>query len=116
MKLDPKLLARLEAAARELGRDPNEYLAEKLGVCPTCGQTMPRQRKKPERAGETNRAATTRKDAIIEFMRTRGNERGSQTACAKALGLHTQYVWRVWDEYKKANGGVKDDEPGRAEE
>lgn len=116
MRLDPKLLVRLEAAARELGRDPNEYLAEKLGVCPTCGQMMPRQRKKPERVVELNTALPTRKDAIIEFMKTHGQERGSQTACAKALGVHTQYVWRVWDEYKKANGVGRDDEPGRTEE
>lgn len=78
MKIDPKLLRRLEERD-----DANEVLAEALGCCPTCGQQLPgEERPKDKRA------------AILAWRSE--NPGKTQSACSKALGVSQAYVGRVW--------------------
>lgn len=88
MRLDPRLLKQLEA--RE---DANEVLAEMLGVCPTCGQSMP---------GTTPRTRDGSKREAIKRWRTE-NPQGSQSQCSRDLGVSQAYVGRIWHEKDEAN-------------
>lgn len=97
MKLDPKLLARLEATARETGRDVNTLLAEALGVCPTCGQPLNREPPAKQRRG------LSRRDAILAWRVE--NPDATQAACARALSVSQAYVGRVWNEADKTVNG-----------
>jgi hypothetical protein len=105
MKLDPKLLALLDAAARGSGRNVNELLAEKLGVCPTCGQAIREPRASPRQRKPSPKAA-----AILEWRKN--NPGGAQNACARDLHVSQAYVGRVWHEADE-NGRGRNDETGR---
>ncbi len=91
MKLKVELLKRL--AERE---DANELVARALGVCPTCGQEMPTV---PDKRRRTR--ASSKRAQIVEWHAQ--NPKGSQNACAKALGLSQTYVGKVFHE-EDANG------------
>lgn len=98
MKLDPRLIARLEAQAKEAGQDPNAMLAIALGVCPTCGQTMPSKAKAVPNGRAPTRPKAPQGDTarrIIEYL-DRDSERGNQSRCAASLGIKASYVNRVW--------------------
>lgn len=96
MRLDPKLLKRLEA--RE---DANEVLAEMLGVCPTCGQNMPDSRGEPRQNHGAPRRGEVR-EQIAEWRRQHpGNT--NQSACARDVGCSIAYVGRIWHSIPDGN-------------
>lgn len=96
MKLDPKLLKRLEERP-----DANSVLAEALGVCPTCGQAMNGLQQQPRQHGPPIPKRQLLKDQIIEYL-TQDTSYGNQTRCARALGIQLTYVNKVWRDHQKA--------------
>lgn len=86
MKLDPKLLKRLEERD-----DANAVLAAALGVCPACGQPMPNE----NGATKPRKLRTGEVRDQIHAWRVQ-NPDGTQSACARALGCSAVYVNRVW--------------------
>jgi hypothetical protein len=81
MKVDSKLLKRLEALD-----NPNQILAEALGLCPTCGQELPSEERR-QRTGD-------KRAAILAWRVEHPGE--SQSACARALGVSQTYVSKLW--------------------
>lgn len=85
MRIDPKLIKRLEARA-----DANEILAEALGVCPTCGQALPNGKAPTTRGPRTGE----KREQIVEWRRQ--HPKGTQSACSRELGVSQAYVGRIW--------------------
>lgn len=122
MTISPRLLAKLERAARESGKDLNEFLSLAVGVCPTCGQELP-----PDEPNLLQEAAKVRKSEPVEaapassmgrpvvpdsmrqrvlaYMLEHHHEgRGVTARCAEKLGCSLSYASGVWSKYTKDNG------------
>lgn len=106
MKPDPRLLAHIEERARREGRDVNAVLAEALGVCPTCGQTMPDGAKSEVKRGRPVGAAAagpTKRQEVERYMNE--HPKATQAEIARAVGCSKPYVSQIAQE--RGRNGVK---------